>query len=59
MQFFTDPEARLDSRFDVGSRVGNKYLCVIVKAKQGDAFVRTAYLTDRIKRGVQRWPNES
>jgi hypothetical protein len=59
VQFFTDPETRLYYRFYGGTRVGNKYLTVIVKVKQGDAFVLTAYLTDRIKRGVQLWPNES
>ncbi len=59
VQFLTDPETRLYYRFYVGTRVGNKYLTVIVKVKQGDAFVLTAYLTDRIKRGVQLWPNES
>jgi hypothetical protein len=59
VQFFTDPETRLYYRFYVGTRVGNQYLTVIVKVKQGDAFVLTAYLTDRIKRGVQLWPNES
>jgi hypothetical protein len=58
VQSFTDPEARLYYRFYVGTRTGNKYLSVIVKAKQGDAFVLTAYLTERIKRGVQLWPNE-
>ena len=56
---FSDPEARLYYRFYVGTRVGDKYLCVIVKVRDDDAFVLTAYLTDKIKRGVQLWPREN
>ncbi len=59
VQSFGDPQARLYYRFYVGTRVGNKYLCVIVKVQAEDAFVLTAYLTDKIKRGVQLWPKES
>lgn len=55
----SDPQARLYYRFYVGTRVGDKYLCVIVKVRDEDAFVLTAYLTDSIKRGVQLWPKES
>jgi hypothetical protein len=36
--------------------VGSKFLCVVVKTLDDDAFVLTAYLTDRIKRGVALWP---
>ncbi len=36
--------------------VGAKYLCVVVKITQGDAFVLTAYLTDSVKRGWRLWP---
>ncbi len=43
------PDARLYYRFYLGTRAGDKYLCVIVKLAGGDAFVVTAYLTDRIK----------
>lgn len=32
------------------------YLCAVVKVQADDAFVLTAYLTDRIKRGVTVWP---
>ena len=38
--------------------VGEKYLCVIVKVVDSDAFVLAAYLTDRIKKGVPIWPRE-
>lgn len=36
--------------------VGDKYMCVVVKTAPGDAFVRTAFLTDTIKKGRQLWP---
>jgi len=32
------------------------FLCVVVKTLDEDAFVLTAYLTDRIKKGVVLWP---
>jgi hypothetical protein len=35
--------------------VGVKWLCVVVKYQLADAFVITAYLTDRPKKGVQQW----
>jgi len=56
IQSISDDEARLYYRFYVGTKVGNKYLCVVVKVLPADAFVITAYLTDKVKRGVQLWP---
>ena len=56
IQSFSDPQARLYYRFYVGIRVGDKYLCVVVKKNDTDAFLLTAYLTDKIKRGVRLWP---
>ena len=29
---------------------------VVVKVAEDDAFVLTAYLTDKVKKGVQLWP---
>src|SRR2546428_206440 len=58
VQSFSDPEARLHYRLYFGTRVGDKYVCVVVKVTRIDAFVLTAYLTDRIKGGVQIWPQE-
>jgi hypothetical protein len=55
----SDPQAQLYYRFYFGTRVGDRYLCVVVKVAGDDAFVLTAYLTDRIKRGVALWPRES
>ena len=48
--------ARLYYRFYVGTRVGDKYMCVVVKIVADDAFVLTAYFTDRMKKGRQIWP---
>ena len=53
---FSDPEARLYYRYYFWTMVGGKYLCVVVKMLDVDAFVLTAYVTDRIKKGVPLWP---
>ena len=53
-----DPAAKLSYRFYVGTRVGDKWLCVVVKYTPDDAFVVTAYLTDKLKKGRQLWPNK-
>jgi hypothetical protein len=34
---------------------GAKLLCVVIKHTNGDAFVITAYLTDKIKSGDRVW----
>ena len=52
------PEAALSYRFYVGTKVGDKWLCVVVKYVANDAFVVTAYLTDQLKKGVQLWPRK-
>lgn len=53
-----DPDARLYDRFYRDTRVGDTYVCVVVKSTD-DAFLVTAYLTDRVKSGVQLWPHEA
>jgi hypothetical protein len=58
VESLSDPDARLYYRFYVGTPVAGKWLCVVVKFVGEDAFVLTAYLTDRVKRGVQIWPRE-
>jgi len=55
----SDETARLYYRWLTGTRVGDKYLCVVVKFNNEDAFVLTAYLTDQVKKGVPLWPSES
>ena len=59
VESLSDSEARLYYRFYVGTRVGDKHLCVVVKVQAEDAFVITAYLTDTVKKGTQLWPKES
>ena len=55
VQSLADAQAHLYHRFYLGTRVGNKYLCVVVKIRQEDAFVLTAYLTDRVRKGEIIW----
>ena len=59
VQSLSDAEAQLCYRFYVGTRVGDKYLCVVVKVRGEDAFILTAYLTDTIKKGELIWPKKS
>ena len=56
VQSLTDSQTRMYFRFYFGTMVGDKYLCVVVKIKSSDAFILTAYLTDKIKKGVLIWP---
>lgn len=58
MESLSDLVARLYYRFYQRTMVGGKYLCVVVRAGPDDAFVVTAYLTDRIKQGKIIWPKE-
>lgn len=56
IESLSDPEAHLYYRFYVGTRVGDKHLCVVVKMAQNDAFVLTAYLVTKPAGGKQLWP---
>jgi hypothetical protein len=55
IQSKSDKEARLYYKYYEGLSIGNKYLCIVVKFKQKDAFVITAYFTDSIKKGEVVW----
>jgi hypothetical protein len=55
IQSISDEAARLYYRFYSGTRVGDMFICVVVKVKPGDAFVLTAYLTDKPKKGIVLW----
>lgn len=57
IQSRTDDTAALHYRYYFGTKVGDKWLCVVVKYSEEDAFVLTAYLTDKPKKGEQLWPN--
>jgi hypothetical protein len=56
IQSRTDTAAGLHYRFCAGTLVGDKWLCVVVKYVGDDAFVLTAYLTDKPKVGDRLWP---
>ena len=55
IQSRSDEQARLYYRHHENTRVGDKYVCVVVKFIENDAFVLTAHLTDTVKKGEQRW----
>jgi predicted HD phosphohydrolase len=59
IQSMSNPQSRLYYRYHVGTKVGDKYVCVVVKFGARDAFVLTAYLTDKQKRGDVIWPRKS
>jgi hypothetical protein len=51
----SDPDVHLYYRWYMATKVGDKYLCVVVKQLEEDAFVVTSYVTDSIKRGDELW----
>lgn len=54
----SDESVRLFYEFYARTRVGGKWLCVVVKYSADDAFVITAYLTDTVKAGESLWPKK-
>jgi hypothetical protein len=52
----SDDAVRLFYAFYPKTIVGGKWLCVVVKYLLSDAFVVTAYLTDKPKSGATLWP---
>jgi len=54
----TDETVRLFYAFYAQTLVGDKWLCVVVKYQQNDAFIVTAYLTDKPKLGEDLWPTK-
>jgi len=54
----TDDAVRLFYEFYAETIVGGKWLCVVVKYSQDDAFIVTAYLTDKPKAGENLWPKK-
>lgn len=51
----SDATVRLFYEF-YSQTIGGKWLCVVVKYLDDDAFVITAYLTDKLKAGERLWP---
>ena len=54
----SDSDVRLFYNFCTETLVGGKWLCVVVKYAEGDAFVVTAYLTNKPKAGEDLWPTK-
>ena len=54
----SDESVQLFYNFYAQTKVGGKWLCVVVKATIDDAFVMTAYLTDKLKAGETLWPKK-
>ena len=54
----SDAAVRLFYEFYSQTLVGDKWLCVVVKYLADDAFVITAYLTDKRKAGERIWPKK-
>ena len=59
IESFSAPTAKLHYRYYAKSLIGGKSLCVVVKTVDADAFVLTAYLTDKIKKGTSIWPKDA
>ncbi len=53
----SDSQVYLYYRFYEQTIVGAKWLCVVIKDNSGDAFIITAYLTDKLKQGIELWRN--
>ena len=45
----SDPQVNLYYRWYTGTSQSDKYMCVVVKIEPADAFVLTAYLTNRVR----------
>jgi len=54
----SDTSVRLFYEFYARTMVGGKWLCIVVKYREADAFVVTAYLTDKPKAGEDLWPTK-
>jgi hypothetical protein len=54
----SDDTVRLFYQFHETTPFGGKWLCVVVKYLLDDAFIITAYLTDKVKAGEALWPKE-
>ena len=52
----SDGAVKLFYEYYAQTIVGGKWLCVVAKCLQDDAFVVTAYLTDKPKAGENLWP---
>jgi hypothetical protein len=53
-----DADVKLFYEFYAQTAVGGKWMCVVVKYMQDNAFVVAAYLTDKPKAGEDLWPTK-
>ncbi len=53
----SDPTVMLFYQFRSNTIAGDKWFCVVAKYVEDDAFVVTAYLTDKLKKGDLVWRN--
>ena len=51
----TDSNVELYYRKYDKTLIGEKYLCVLLKVRENDVFMLTAYFTDTIKKGLTIW----
>ncbi|WP_421656693.1 hypothetical protein [Leptothermofonsia sp. ETS-13] len=54
----SDESVALLYQFYTQTAIGYRWLCVVVKYLPDDAFVVTAYFTDKSKRGETLWQSE-
>ena len=54
----SDLAVRLFYDFCSETPIGSKWLCVVVKYREDDAFIITAYLTNQPKVGDDLWPTK-
>jgi hypothetical protein len=54
----SDDSSKLFYRFYIQTTIGDKWLCIVVKYLPDDAFVITAYFTDKPKKGDNLWQSE-
>ena len=54
----SDATVRLFYEFYARTVLGGKWLCVVVKYAEQDAFVITAYLTENPTPGADLWPTK-
>ena len=54
----TDTAVYLYYLYQQATLVGDKWLCVVVKYLPDDAFIVTAYFTDKPKKGETLWQSE-
>ena len=55
VRYNVDPDVELFYRHYEKTPVTQKYLCVVVKVSEENAFIITAYFTDTVKRGEMLW----